>query len=70
MTPNHYQNDQYLQGSPRAAPPLRPPFAWAESRRPPPAIRHVQRLTGATASTARLYAELAGLSTIGEGGDE
>lgn len=70
MTPNHYQNDPYLQGSTRAALPLLPRFAWAEARRLPLAIRHVQRLTGASASTARLIAELAGLSTGEEGGDE
>lgn len=47
-------------------------FAWPEAQTSwglPMAVRHVRRLTGAPPSTARLYAELAGLSIAGEEGN-
>lgn len=47
-------------------------FAWREahtSQTLPMAVRYVRRVTGASPSTARLYAEFAGLSIAGEEGN-
>ena len=78
MTTDCYHTELHFQGEPprrrgtdqrRASLPL---FAWAEahtSQTLPMAVRYVRRLTGASPSTARLYAELAGFSMTGEEGN-
>lgn len=73
MTTDTYQKAIDLQVRQTAdRPRLLPLFAWAEahtSQKLPMAVRYVRRLTGASPSTARLYAELAGLSSSGENGN-
>ena len=58
-------NRKYHKSQDRQATSPLPLFAWADSlrrRTRPIAVAHVQRLYKVTPSTARLYAELAGLS--------
>lgn len=59
MTPDSYHINIYIQGNPKSVLPLRK-RAEGKLETVPPAVRHVQRLTGAPLSTARLLAELAG----------
>jgi len=76
MTTDSYHIDTQYQGEPRRqsrakrrrSNPL-PLLAWADAQPLPMAVRYIRRLTGASPSTARLYAELAGLSINGEQGN-
>lgn len=74
MTTDSYHIDMQYQGvvrrsvGRRSASPL-PLLVWAEAQPDsilPLGVRLMQRITGASASTARLYAELAGFSITGE----
>jgi len=73
MTTDSYHIDtQYQDGPHRQTRAKRrrkstlPALAWADAQPLPIAVRYIRRLTGASPSTARLYAELAGLSIAGE----
>lgn len=76
MTTDCYHNEPQFQGERkrrnravcRRQPPL-PLLAWADAQTLPIAVRYIRRLTGASPSTARLYAELAGFSMAGENGN-
>lgn len=59
MTPDSYHINIYIQGDSKSVLPLKK-RAKGKLATIPPAVRHVQRLTGAPLSTARLLAELAG----------
>lgn len=61
MIPDSYHIDIHMQGEPKLVLPLRK-RAECKPAIIPPAVKHVQRITGAPLSTARLLAELAGFA--------
>ena len=61
MTPDSYHIDIRFQGELQTSTPVKQ-RREGSPRAISPAVRHIQRITGAPLSTARLLAELAGLS--------
>ncbi len=73
MTTDSYHIDTQYQDEPRRQPRAKrrrkssfPLLAWGDAQPLPIAARYIRRLTGASPSTARLYAELAGFSMTGD----